>query len=220
MEPFPANHEPDTCTDAWLASLSSCIDAACPPTAAVDNEDYNSDSALLQLAPKMTFPCEQSVLPGDANDDTGVSLPLTEGNCVTSPYPFQSFIGSSNGSDQNEYTLEVFSTKACAGQAQNLSVATGDFAGGACRFMPGQSVRLTLDQTSTNMSANAGESAGLVHASKDPNVPSCSCLHRCLVLSIKPWRLCRSIELYRLVSLHFNHDRWGYVEDYTIFQLR
>jgi len=33
MEPFPQNHGPDTCTDAWLASLSACINKACPSNA-------------------------------------------------------------------------------------------------------------------------------------------------------------------------------------------
>jgi len=157
MEPSPSNHEPDTCTDTWLASLSTCIDKACPVIASPEADISVTSDTLMQFAPKLAYPCEQSVLPGDSSSNDGVSLPLSVGDCATSPYLFQSFVGTSNGTIGPQYVLSIFSHAACQGSPQNMSLGVGEFIDGACKFMQGQSVQLTLNTSYNSMSANQGK---------------------------------------------------------------
>lgn len=111
----------------------------------------------MQFAPKLAYPCEQSVLPGDSRSNSGVSLALSLGDCVTSPNPFQSFVAWSSGTVGPRYVLQTYSEASCHGTIQNLSLGTGDFVDGACKFMQGRSVKLTFNASYANMSDNQGK---------------------------------------------------------------
>lgn len=54
--------------------------------------------------------------------------------------------------------LQTYSKAACQGTTQNLSLDTGEFVDGECKFMQGQSVQLTFNASFANMSGNQGES--------------------------------------------------------------
>jgi len=111
----------------------------------------------MQFAPKLAYPCEQSVLPGDSTSESGVSIPLSLHDCATSPYPFQSFVGTSNGIIGPRYVLQIYTHAACQGNSQNMSLGVGEFVDGACKFVQGQSVQLTLNTSYASMSANQGK---------------------------------------------------------------
>ncbi|GAB7342443.1 hypothetical protein MBLNU457_g0650t1 [Dothideomycetes sp. NU457] len=97
----------------------------------------------MQFAPKLAYPCEQSVLPGDSRSNTG------------------SFVGWSTGIVGPRYVLQTFSQAACHGPTQNLTLGTGEFVDGACKFMQGRSVQLTFNPSYANMSENQAAHAYL-----------------------------------------------------------
>jgi len=157
MEPFPGSHEPDTCTNGWLASLSVCINNACPYSPISTINDGADNNVSMYFAPKLEYPCEQAVLPGDY--ENSVSLILTQGNCATSPFHFRSFVASANGTSGQMAILQVYNQTSCSGAAEDISLDLGSLSDGLCNFVEGQSVRLVEDSNFDGMSQNAGKSS-------------------------------------------------------------
>lgn len=149
------SHEPDTCTESWLSSLSGCVNSACPLTPTLFSTNVSSPSVTMSFAPKLQFSCQQSVLPGAANVPTGLSMQLQAGICADSPYQFDSFVPTMEAVGSDGCILEVFPELQCAGAPTTLSLARGDFTSGRCSFQQGNSVDLVCTGAQSHLSENA-----------------------------------------------------------------
>ena len=123
------------CDHGSLGALISCIDTECL---------VSTSSTSIALTPKAQFSCQQSLVPG--SDEPSSSLTLNgNGECLTSPYRFRSFIASAGSSKHmnlvaQQCRMKLYEREDCAGAATDLDMK--HLKDNACTFHGGKSARL------------------------------------------------------------------------------
>lgn len=151
------SHEPNTCSESWLASLTTCIDLACStnPGSSTTNGDTTSNMTV-EITPKILYSCQQSFAPGHMNDPPSPTLALQAGDCVNSPYDFQSFIPIIQGTILQGSSLVLYPDGNCTGTNHSLSISSGQVVNEECSFNRGRSVMLVVNGSAQSISDNEG----------------------------------------------------------------
>jgi hypothetical protein len=126
---------PEPCNGTSLGALITCVD---------DNCARPLSNTSLTLSPKALYSCQNSLIPRYGDRSIAMKVP-SNGECVNSPYDFQSFVVS-HGIDAHINTIaaqcrvELYQESNCSGQRTALDSSTIQHEG--CTFKGGRSARL------------------------------------------------------------------------------